>query len=190
MQFGKTIIGAIIGAALGIGLLVVANLVFHLDAVWLAIPVGILTGLGVRTLVSTSGHASYLRGAITGLLALAAFLGGQHVVKFVATNFATPKTKAPVVASSDAADATDEDADATGAEPTPPPVRPELPVSSVDTGRRGPVAKQFSTLDFIWLCVAALVAYELGRGTGPKPDAAPRDEPAPSDVPQGTHPDA
>ena len=33
---------------------------------WLAIPVAMLTGLGVRMMVNTSGHASYVRSALTG----------------------------------------------------------------------------------------------------------------------------
>src|ERR1043166_9337125 len=69
MQFGKTLVGAIIGGALGIGLLILVYLQFGIDKMWMAIPVAVLTGLGVRMVVATSGHASYLRGAITKAVA-------------------------------------------------------------------------------------------------------------------------
>jgi hypothetical protein len=186
MQLGKTLIGAIIGAALGILLLVVVNFLFHLDAVWLAIPVAILTGLGVRTLVSTSGHASYLRGALTGVLALAAYLFGWWAVAAVAQQRAAAQPKLPVkVASDQAADETDKGAGEM-VEPPPPPVQPMLRPSG-DALRKAVPPGQ-NPLDYVWLGVAALIAYELGRGTGAKPGATM--EPAASDIPQGTHPDA
>ena len=46
MQFGKTLVGAIIGAALGIGLLIAVYLLFGIDKMWMAIPVAIVDGLG------------------------------------------------------------------------------------------------------------------------------------------------
>ncbi len=62
MQFGKTLVGAIIGAAIGVGLLLAAGLLFGWDGFWLAIPFAIVTGLGVRLFAATKGHASYARG--------------------------------------------------------------------------------------------------------------------------------
>jgi hypothetical protein len=190
MQLGKTLVGAIIGAALGIGLLVLVYLLFNLEQVWLAIPVGILTGLGVRTLVSTSGHASYLRGAITGVLALAAYLGGWYVVKEVAVRRAGAPAQRPAnVVTAQAEEDTDEPSGDADAQPVPVPQRPVPRPGVAGEGiRKAPGPSQFSTFDFIYLCVAALIAYELGRGTGAKPVATT--EPAPEDVPQGTHPDA
>src|SRR6476661_7126824 len=94
MQLGKTIVGAIIGAVLGIGLLIVVYLFFGVDKMWMAIPVAILTGLGVRMGVATSGHASYLRGAITVVLAMGAYLGGLAVTRAVANHRAAAVSKA------------------------------------------------------------------------------------------------
>ena len=70
MQFGKTLVGAIIGAVLGIGLLIAVYLLAGIDKMWMAIPVAILTGIGVRMVAATSGHASYLRGG-TGRITIA-----------------------------------------------------------------------------------------------------------------------
>src|SRR6185436_2541032 len=93
MQFGKTLVGAVIGAALGIGLLVAVYLLFGIDKMWMAIPVAVLTGLGVRMVAATSGHASYLRGAITVLLAMGAYLGGLAITRAVANHRAETVAK-------------------------------------------------------------------------------------------------
>jgi hypothetical protein len=192
MQLGKALVGALIGAALGIGLLVVAFVVFHLDRVWLAIPVALLTGLGVRLLVSTSGHPSYLRGAITGAIALVAYLGGWYI----AGPMATAKGKAEASAGMRVAAAADaeegkpgEPADAAAPVETPPPIAARPAASGA--GQKAPIRRDFSTMDFIWLCIAGLIAYELGRGTGgAAPAPAPESEPETTGAPSGAHPDA
>ncbi len=51
MQLGKSLLGAIIGAAIGIVILLVVYRLFEIDGFWLAIPFAIITGLGVRMLV-------------------------------------------------------------------------------------------------------------------------------------------
>jgi hypothetical protein len=188
MQLGKALIGAIIGAALGIGLLLAIYLALGLDHVALAILVALLTGLGVRTLVSTAGHASYARGALTGILALAAYVGGWFLVAEVAKARAAtaPKRAAPVVAK----ETKDEPKKTDGTTGDAPPV--ELP-QQVQRGPTGPATPKAATpgqnpLDYVWLAIAALVAYELGRGTGPKPVVV--GEETVTEVPQGTHPDA
>jgi hypothetical protein len=194
MQLGKTLVGAIIGAALGIALLVVVFLMFHIDRVWLAIPVALLTGLGVRLLVSTSGHASYLRGAITGVLALMAYLLGWWVVAQVAQaqakNQVAGADRPRAVAQPANADDADDAADATTeAAPAPAPVAAR-PAAGGAANQRPAMPRGFSTMDFIWLCVAGLIAYELGRGTGASPAPAVTSEPEPVGAPAGAHPDA
>jgi hypothetical protein len=198
MQLGRTIVGAIIGAAIGIAVMVAVYLAFGLDTVWLALPVAILTGLGVRTMVATGGHASYLRGAVTGALALGAYLLGWNVV----ANFAEHRASKAAEATRIVADAEDEktDDDAKGdeektdeekAEPPEAASAKSRPRPAGDSVKRAAAPTNLSTLEFIVLCVSALVAYELGRGTAPKAIAAAGEEtPPPSDVPQGTHPDA
>ena len=78
MQFAKSLIGGIIGAAIGIVLLFA--IYRFSDGFWSAVPFAILTGLGVRMAVNTAGHASYARGALTAILALAAYIGGLSLV--------------------------------------------------------------------------------------------------------------
>jgi len=183
MQLGKALIGAIVGAALGVGLLIAVYLLFQIDHVALAIGVALLTGLGVRTLVSTSGHASYTRGALTGILAMAAYVGGWFLVAEVAkARAAAAPQRAPVAI----ANVDEGKADKTAAEAGEAP--PELP-KQLDRAPSGAAMPKAVTpgqnpLDYVWLAIAALVAYELGRGTGTKPVEA-MEAPA-----QGTHPDA
>src|SRR3954463_12886979 len=103
MQLGKTLVGAIIGAAVGIGMLVAVYVSLGIDRFWLAIPVAIITGLGVRMLVNTTGHASYARGVLTMLLAMAAYYVGWTVVTQVAMARASKEPARPIVKVEDAA---------------------------------------------------------------------------------------
>jgi hypothetical protein len=190
MQLGKTLVGAIIGAALGIGLLIAVFLFAGIDKMWMAIPVALLTGLGVRMVAATSGHASYLRGAITVLLALGAYLGGLAITKAVANHRTETVAKAkPAHAAAEEPGAPGDAKDGEPAAEAPPANAPPVASASPDLSHRQAMPRQsFSTWDFISLAVAALVAYELGRGTDmPKGNTgAGPSEP----VPGGMHPDA
>jgi hypothetical protein len=188
MQLGKTLIGAIVGAALGIGVWIAIYLLFGMDHVALAILVALLTGLGVRTLVSTSGHASYARGALTGLLALAAYVGGWFLVAEVAKARAATAPKRPAAAAPKAAEGDVKDAAGPAGEA--PPVEIPQAVQRTPTGGAMPkaVTPGQNPLDYVWLAIAALVAYELGRGTGAKPVVV--GEETITEVPAGSHPDA
>lgn len=189
MQLGKALVGAILGAALGVGLLIALYLSpLKLDAVWMAIPIAILTGLGVRMMVSTWGHASYARGALTGVLALAAYLGTWYLAPLAQRAFAKPDERNQKIAAVEQpAETADE-----GAAPGDVPETAKAPAtaprpSGVATQRAAP-PRGFSPMDYLWLCIAALIAYELGRGTAAKPVVVMGDETA---APQGApHPDA
>jgi hypothetical protein len=218
MQLGKTLVGAIIGGALGVALLFAAQYFQVTDKAWLAIPVALLTGLGVRSMVSTAGHASYLRGALTALLALTAYVGATYLYSELATRGAlagrkpvtlpadAPAGDAPVDATAEAVDAEVGKADAgeaatedeetvdteggdTAAQENVPDITAPADADPVPAnGVRGvdpaivkrPPRQQPSAWDYLWLTVAALLAYELGRGTSaaalrrevvPPPDA-------------------
>jgi hypothetical protein len=197
MQFGKTLIGGIIGAALGVGLLVLVYHQFGKDNMWLSIPVAILTGLGVRLMIARTGQASYARGALTVLIALGAYLGGLEVTKHYATSRAAELAKgvprAAVDAEAPADPAEKKGPEDAAAPPTPAPDQKAGPAAvpgpTMGELRRPQLPKTFSTWDFLALAVAALVAYELGRGSGgvyAGPTATMSSEPAPA----GTHPDA
>lgn len=196
MHFKSALLGAVVGGAVGIGVLIAAYFLFGADHMALAVVVAILTGMGVRMCVATKGHASYARGALTALLALIAFMGGKFLVAEIASRQATvsvinaPKNPTPPPRASDASEqeaSTEEEAesteDATGAEEQ---LRrdPALAGRAPAFGEipRGPrLNDTLSTGDFLWLFAAALIAYELGRGSGMAPPAvAATPEPTPT----------
>jgi hypothetical protein len=192
MQLGKSLVGALVGGAVGIAALIGIHMLTGWDKAWLAILVALITGVGVRWAVNTSGHASYARGALTALVAILAFLAWYPIQAQLTVRGALAKPILPNrAAATDAepantveADETAESADADGnddaadstetaaadteaADPAADAaVQPadEAP-NVVPGGLARPRAQQFSTWDFVWLCVAGLIAYELGRGT-------------------------
>jgi hypothetical protein len=187
MQLGKSLLGAILGAAVGIGLLLIVYVTLGHDRIWLSIPFAIVTGLGVRMLVSTTGHASYLRGAVTMLIALAAYILGWWVVAQVAVARAnTNAAKAPVHTEESTAPS---EVETTATDAPPEPVPAPMAARSDEMAKgRAPAPKAFgSPVDFVCLGIAALVAYQLGRGS--ESAAVPAEQPSEA-VPAGTHPDA
>jgi hypothetical protein len=159
----------------------------------------------------TSGHASYVRGALTMLVAMAAYIGGWLLVAQVATAKANkPSPKPPVVDEGKAAtepddseakdaegkdsetadenkdaDTTDESKDAEAAPKAPAPKAAPQPADSTRSRAIAP-RRPLDWRDFICLAIAALVAYELGRGS----EASSRSDQAASSARAGTHPDA
>jgi hypothetical protein len=191
MQFGKSLLGAILGAAVSIGLLIAVYLLLQRDNVWLAIPFALITGLGVRMMVSTTGHASYARGVMTMLIALAAYIGGWRAVSMIATAKANqPLAKPTVSAETEPADGEAKDeatADAPADAPKADQPAATPPRANVAQPRPAPASAFGSPWDVIWLAIAALVAYEMGRGSATS--AAPASQ-STGAMPAGTHPDA
>jgi hypothetical protein len=192
MHFKSALLGAVVGGAVGIGVLIAAYFLFGADHMALAVVVAILTGLGVRMCVATKGHASYARGALTALLALIAFMGGKFLVAEIASRQATvsvvsaPKNPAPPPQAMDAREP-DQDAESTDNSAA---IAEQMQRDPALAGRapafgevpRGPrLNDSLSTGDFLWLFAAALIAYELGRGSGMAPPAvAATPEPTPT----------
>lgn len=190
MQFGKSLLGAILGAAVSIGLLIGAYLLLQRDNVWLAIPFALITGLGVRMMVSTAGHASYARGVMTMLIALAAYIGGWRAVSMIATAKANqPLPKPAVTAPTEPTEGEAKDEDTADAPAPPKEEQPAAtpPRANVAQPRPAPASTFGSPWDVVWLAIAALVAYEMGRGTGVGTAPASQSTGA---MPASTHPDA
>lgn len=220
MQLGRTIIGVIIGGAVGIGAMFLASTHHGWDGYWMAIVVAICIGLAVRWLTASSGRASYFRGALTGLVSILAFIAGQYATAQLLTRGSEAKTIGadfPAVqagtrveganpsaenssATEDPADTNEASAAATGNdaandaagetiaaqpgaadEPAAPESAPQpeteepagdraVPGVNVEPaalpGANNPAPRMpgSSTLDLVWLGIAALVGYSLGRG--------------------------
>jgi hypothetical protein len=201
MQLAKALLGAIIGAVVGIVLLIVVYLTTGRDWTWLAIPFALVTGLGVRMFVDTKGHASYVRGAMTLAFALAAYIGGWLLVAPIVMARAKAIEKPAVDAAAnqepgaedskdaDAADTESKDEEGKDADTTDAAALPKVVVRPADSGvarAATPRPVNYSPTDIICLAIAALVAYELGRGSG----ASVPSVPPPSSSPAGMHPDA
>jgi hypothetical protein len=186
MQLGKSLAGALIGGILGIALcLAIYFATGGWDRAWLAIPVAILTGLGVRWMVETRGHPSYARGALTAVIAVAAFLAFYPIAAMVTTRGTAARPITAQAAPQQDAGKANEDAGDAPAETA----APVVPVRNEEGrgGLVGPVSRnqrppERSPLEYVALGLAAFIAYELGRGSGavkPTPGVTtPDDEPA------------
>jgi hypothetical protein len=173
MQLGKALVGAVIGSAVGIGLILAIYYAIALDHTALAILVAVCAGLGVRTLVTTTAHVSYLRGVLTCVVAILAFAASKFLIADLAARGAFAKPMKPVAAR--AADDAPEEKGAGDSGPTQPVKAPEAVAPQQTGGAAGGMhaPQAFSTWDFVLLSVAALVAYELGRGTGAPKETQP-----------------
>jgi hypothetical protein len=178
MQLGKSLLGAIVGGVIGVLLLLGVYYLCESDHTALAILVAVCAGVGVRASVETKGHASYLRGALTCLVAILAFAGGKFLIAGLASHGVFAKTlKAQPQVVADAP----KDSENAGTAST------EAPKMEAESRPRGDIGgegimhtpRAFSTWDFVLLSIAALVAYELGRGTeapaAPQPVIKPPD---------------
>lgn len=174
MQLGKTIVGAIIGGAIGIAALIVAQHYMQIDQTWMAIVVAILTGLGVRAVATTAGHASYLRGALTGILALAAYFGGMKLYSELAQRgILAKKLQPPPVAAPAEGDGETTDAEADGEPVVIQPVTTAPLERTLPAPPRVGQVQPGSPWDYVWLSIAALIAYEFGRGSNVVPPKGP-----------------
>lgn len=82
MDLKRTVVGAVAGAALGLGLHLAVGVIAKTEAVWFSIITGVCVGLGVW--LAHKGiprNVSYLRGAITAAVALAAILSSVYLVR-------------------------------------------------------------------------------------------------------------
>ncbi|HEX5470493.1 MAG TPA: hypothetical protein VFW73_01340, partial [Lacipirellulaceae bacterium] len=165
---------------------------FAIDKMWMAIPVALLTGLGTRAALAKNGRASYVRGAITVLLAMGAYLGGLMITRAVANHRAAMAAKPSAHAKLQNPSGKPGVKDTAGEAVAPPPSASphDAATAHPDASMHRPaMPTEFSVWDYICLAAAALLAYELGRGSG----GVPHEElPSASNEPVtvGTPPDA
>jgi hypothetical protein len=178
MQLGRSLLGAVIGGAIGVGLVVALYYFLVLDNAGLAVLVAICAGLGVRASVVTKGHASYLRGALTCLLALGAFAASKFLIATLASHgmLSDVRQVKRVIAAPDEAGSASEEASSAPNVVEAPHIE-QRPSGTVVASGKSRLPQPFSTWDFIWLSAAALIAYELGRGTEVPHRIAPDDAP-------------
>lgn len=174
MNLGRTLVGGLIGAAVAIGIYV-ALLLGGQTASWFPVVTGALVGFGVMQVCKTAGNPSYARGAISGLIAAAAMLGGDLIAKEVLTKKAEAiSTKQGEVKK---AELKDEESEEEGeesegeeeeAEAAPDPI--EVEEVDPEKGRIGAPNKlgQNDVWPFAFMAFGIFLAYEFARGTAPK----------------------
>lgn len=178
---GQTIVGGIIGALVGLAANIGLELVTGSEMTWFPVVVGLLTGLGVRQLNSAAAmhHASYLRGAIAGLIALAAIAGAPAVKGMVMKRGLDSDVAKPELKESDEAadeETADEGADDAEVE------EQEVPDRTPRTGGRPEAAKgplvpgEPDVWQAVFMALGTFVAYEFARGSGGAPASAPAGE--------------
>jgi hypothetical protein len=168
MRFGPTLIGAVVGAAVGVVLHLTLEVFGGVEAPWFAVIIGLLVGLCVRKFdKSCAGHVSYVRGAIAGLIALGAIVGSTYVLGAALTKQAAlvGAKPIPVTEGSAQADVASENILEQASEIDPDmveaPTKPILGAGARLVERRG----DFSVLQFTFIALGTFIAYELGRGT-------------------------
>lgn len=170
----SAVVGGVLGAAVGVGLHAVLEtsvLKAPGGAAWFAIAIGLLTGIGVRMASGAHLDRSYVRGAISGLIALGAIVASSFVIKEIMSRreVAVKSDVAPAAAAQDAAtdDAKADDADAKAdEEPAEEPTVAKGAAPPVGMGIGAPKAgaTDVSPWQFVFMALGGLVAYELGRG--------------------------
>jgi hypothetical protein len=168
MRFGPTLIGAIVGAAVGVVLHLALEILGGIEAPWFAVIIGLLVGLCVRKFdKSCAGQVSYVRGAIAGLIALGAIVGSTYVLGAALTKQASLVSAKPIRVTEGPAqaDAASDNVGAPTSEIDPDMVEaPTKPIVGAGAGR---VARrgEFNVLQFTFIALGTFIAYELGRGT-------------------------
>jgi len=161
------VIGAAAAAAAWLGL----EHVLQKDVGWLAVLVGLVTGLSVHKGAGAATGGGYARGGLAALLALAAIVGGRQVYAKVME--AVNDTAAPVAVVSTTEETVDDDSgevSSEGAVIVEEEYQPDEPSRMGDGGaQKLPLKKRMSEMEMVWMCAAALVAYIVGKG----PDAVP-----------------
>jgi hypothetical protein len=159
------VIGAVVATAAWLGL----EHVLEKDMGWLAIGVGLVAGVCIHKAAGNATGGGYVRGGFAALLALAAIVGGRQVYAKVMESVNEAAAAVPGVA--EPVDPADDDSasSSTGGEiDSVADERPERPTpTGGQAGIKPQLKNQFSAIEMVWMCAAALVAYIVGKGPDP-----------------------
>ena len=176
------VVGAVAAAAVWLGL----EHFLQKDIGWLALAVGLVTGLSVHKAGGSAVNGSYARGGLAALLALAAIVGGRQVYAKVMEAVNDNAAPAVVVAAAEG-QADDDAADTATTESAESNVEPP-PIEQIGIGKAGrqkvSLKKRSSQMEMVWMCAAGLVAYIIGKGRDPIPVAAEQTAEQTSEQPQ------
>jgi hypothetical protein len=165
----RVLIGGLIGAAVSSAAWFGLEYATAREFGWLAIAVGVITGMCINAAAGAGAAASYGRAALAVILTMLALIGGRLAYAQIMRSVSQVTT---VVAQDNATqDAPVEEAQETEgeavAEVAEPADRSSLDLRG-DPGLRlqKPKATAMSELDMLWMGLAALLAYFFGKGSG------------------------
>lgn len=187
MRFLKSLLGGILGSAIGVAAYFAINQYLPGPKTWAVLIIGLLAGLGVR--VFCGRNRSPLTGIVAATTALIALLGFNYSVIALAQQASDPiisehvefdKDGRPIAAAEDEEES--EASEESQQEPEPEPVA--VAPATLSEGKTIQVADVFSQpnlamvqsspMDMIALAMTGLLAFVLGRGT---PTLHPSSEP-------------
>jgi hypothetical protein len=188
----RVLLGGIIGAAVAVAAWLGLEHVTQMDLGWLVCGVGVITGYCVHCAAGPRSGGSFVRGGLSVLLALVAIVGGRLVyAKVMEAN--AGKVAAVAVAEEPGGDEaqveqsqeveTQEESEETTEESTATSQRSAtVDERSVAPAGMGPIAipsrkPSFSQLDMLWMSLAALAAYVIGKGRDEVQPTAAVEEP-------------
>jgi hypothetical protein len=198
----RVLVGGIIGAAVAVAVWLGLEHVTQMDLGWLVCGVGVITGYCVHRAAGPRSGGSFVRGGLSVLLALVAIVGGRLVYAKVMEGTAG-KAMAVAVADEPGGDEaqveqsqeveaqkvetqeveTQEESEETTEESTATSQRSAtVDERSVAPVGMGPIAipsrkPSFSQLGMLWMSLAALAAYVIGKGRDEVQPTAAVEEP-------------
>ncbi|TWU21952.1 hypothetical protein Pla144_44190 [Bythopirellula polymerisocia] len=161
----RVLISGLIGAAASAAVWFYLEFATKHEMGWLAIAVGLVTGLCVNAAAGPSARESTGRAALAAILALTAIVGGRVVYAKVMQNINQVKNVANVAAVVVEAEDAEGDEVAVGevvAEEEPVAIPAAGPTKAMRLEK--PTKDTVSNIDFVYMGVAALAAYVTGKG--------------------------
>jgi hypothetical protein len=174
MKLGPSLIGAIVGALVGVAAQIGLESSLGREATWFALVVGLLTGLGARLMAGGAiARASFIRAGLAALVALAGIFGASYASSELTRKKSVEayKSSAPPAATSRVpADPVDEEGESSEA-PAAPADDATEPESETDTPADGEEAATPTSED-------APIATEIAEEPAPTVRSAPELDPA------------
>jgi hypothetical protein len=164
----RVLVGGIIGAVASAAVWFFLEYTTGHEMGWLAILVGIITGLCITAAAGAGTGESYARGALAVILTMIAMVGGRAVYAKVMQNVSRVSTLAPPAQQVDDAGEQEPQGEGAAAADDEQQVAEAMPVRTGDERVRmpKPTVNSYKEMEVVWMAVAALAAYLTGKGSG------------------------
>ena len=168
----RVLLGGLVGAAASAAAWFYIEYATKHELGWLAIAVGLVTGLCINAAAPAGAAQSYGRAALAVVLTLAAIVGGRGVYAKVMQNMSQVTAIMPAAGAKPPGDAPAQAAQTEGAtEETAAAATRQDERQAVSTPRgKGrlpkPTIQDYKEAEVVWMALAALIAYLTGKGSG------------------------